>query len=137
MPSIVTGLMAALEQIGNLSLQASGSDQDAQRFYEDLVRNIPHDAVSLSEHEQQILDLYDSLKEAELECSLLEAQKTVQPGDLRSRRHGSASADPRQCLWTRFRRATSWTIKSGKLRMNFLKPKLPTPYGTRSSRMSL
>lgn len=128
--------MAALEQIGNLSLQASGSDQDARRFYEELVRNSPHDVVSLSEHEQQILYLYDSLKEAELECSLLEAQKTVQPGDLRSRRRGGASADPRQCFWTRSRRATTWTIKSGGLRMNCSKPKLPIPYGTKSSRMS-
>lgn len=80
--------MATLEGIGDLSLQvvySPGSDPDARKFYEELVRNDSHDTVSLSEREQQVLDLYDSLKELELECSLLEAQKTVQPGDLRSR----------------------------------------------------
>jgi len=85
--------MATLERIGNLSLRASSNDQDARRFYEDLVRNNSHDAVSLSEREQQILDLYDRLKEIELECSLLEAQKTIQPGDLGTRQYSGPSAD--------------------------------------------
>ena len=122
--------------MGDLSLQGSGSDQDARRFYDDLVRNDARDVISLSEQEQQVLDLYDSLKEIELECSLLEAQTTFQPGDLRSGQQSWASADLRQCLLTTSSRATTWTIKSGEPKLNFLKPRLLIPYGIRSSRMS-
>lgn len=99
--------MSTLERIGDLSLQAPSSDQDARRFYEDLVRDHPHDSVSLSDRERQILDLYDSLKEIELECSVLEAQKAVQPGDIRRYPYSAASADARQCLSTSFLRATT------------------------------
>ena len=131
-----SGQMARLERIRDLSLQGPRNDQDARRFYEDLVRNDRNDAISLSEREQQVLGLYDSVKELELECSLLEAQKTVQPGDLRSRQQGDASADPRQCLLTMWLRRTTWTISSGELKETCSKPRLLIPYGTRSSKMS-
>ncbi len=70
--------MATLDAIGDLSLHGFGAEKS---LYEELIGNNQCKVPSLSERQQQILDLYDSLHELELECSLFEAQKTVQPGD--------------------------------------------------------
>ncbi|MCJ1361128.1 hypothetical protein MMC16_000225, partial [Acarospora aff. strigata] len=70
--------MATLEGMGDLSLQG-GTNQVERNLYEDLVRNVSRDVVSFSEREQQVLDLYETLQEFELERSMLEAQKTVRP----------------------------------------------------------
>ena len=105
--------MATLEGMGDLSLQG-GTNQVERNLYEDLVRNVSRDVVSFSEREQQVLDLYETLQEFELERSMLEAQKTVRPGDQYTQ-HCGASADPQQCL---LMMSLSCTTNSEQLKRN-------------------
>lgn len=74
--------MAGLDAVKSLSLGDADDDQTGENIYETLIRDNSRDVVALTEREHHVLDLYDSLQELELECGLMEAQTTVQPGDL-------------------------------------------------------